>query len=89
MKYPRRIAVVILLCCAVIMVMLAREFGKMHIAEPIYPGEGVTEVRMLSDYLPQLKESAGDTEIYVLRGNGKAPRCWCWAVLIRANPPEC
>ena len=68
MQYPRRIAVVILICCAVIMVMLAREFGKMHIAEPIYPGEGVTEVRMLSDYLPQLKESAGDTEIYVLRG---------------------
>ncbi len=34
----------------------------------LYPSENVTEIRMLSDYLPALKDTNGDTEIYVIKG---------------------
>lgn len=33
---------------------------------PIYPGPGVTSMAKLSDYLPNLKGTAGDSDIYVL-----------------------
>lgn len=36
--------------------------------EPIVRGPGVTEVRMLSEWLPDLAGSPGDTEVYVFRG---------------------
>ncbi len=36
--------------------------------EAIVRGPGVTEVRMLSEWLPDLAGSPGDTEVYVLRG---------------------
>ena len=36
--------------------------------EAIVRGPGVREVRMLSDWLPELKGSPGDTEVYVLEG---------------------
>jgi hypothetical protein len=35
----------------------------------IRPGYGVTETRWLSDYLPALANTSGDTPIYVLRGD--------------------
>lgn len=40
----------------------------MHRPEPIFPRPGLSEIRKLSDYLPALRNSAGDTEIYVFRG---------------------
>ena len=54
----------LLAICAV--VYLAVVFGAARKAEPIYPGEGVTQVRMLSEWCPSLKGTAGDTEVYVL-----------------------
>mgnify|MGYP005841458205 FL=1 len=36
--------------------------------ETIVRGSGVTEIRMLSDWLPDLAGSPGDTEVYVFRG---------------------
>ena len=36
--------------------------------EPIVRGPGITGVRMLSEWLPDLKGSPGDTEVYVLEG---------------------
>jgi hypothetical protein len=39
----------------------------MHRAEPIFPGSGLGEVRRLSDYLPALTNSPGDTEIFIFR----------------------
>ena len=46
--------------------------------EEIIPGEGVTEVRMLSDYFPDLAGTAGDTQIYVLQGeHAKKQAKWC------------
>lgn len=36
--------------------------------EVIIPGEGVTDTFMLSEYLPNLEGTAGDTPVYVLQG---------------------
>jgi len=36
--------------------------------EPLLPGPGVSEVRLLSQWLPDLAGSPGDTEVYVFRG---------------------
>lgn len=36
--------------------------------EPIYPGPGVTSVRMLSDWFPGIHGTPGDTEVYILEG---------------------
>ncbi len=46
-----------------------RSFWSMHEPEPIYPGAGFSEQKKLSVYLPLLKDSAGDTDIFVFRGN--------------------
>jgi len=45
-----------------------REFLKQRVAEPIFPGPGVTEVRWLSDWYPGLRGTRGDTEVFILRG---------------------
>ena len=67
-KIPKRIWTASLLCllAAAIIVYLGVTFTAMWQDQPIYPGPGVTEVRMLSDYNPALKGTHGDTEIYVL-----------------------
>lgn len=67
-KHPRLVAAAMLLCAGLIMAHLATVFLSQHEEEPIYPGPGVTEIRMLSDYLPTLKGTVVDTEIYVLKG---------------------
>lgn len=43
-------------------------FRRMHVDEPIVVGPGVTEIRMLSHYFPGLRNTPGDTEVYILRG---------------------
>ena len=67
-KIPKRIwtASVLCLLAAVVIVYLGVTFTSMWKDQPIYPGPGVTEVQMLSDYNPALKGTNGDTEIYVL-----------------------
>ncbi|MFW5643667.1 MAG: succinylglutamate desuccinylase, partial [Alkalispirochaeta sp.] len=37
--------------------------------EPIVPGPGVSEVRMLSEWFPRLEGTPGDTEVYVFAGD--------------------
>lgn len=64
------ITAIVFLCLALILTYVSgKEFLKMHIDEPIVRGEGVTEIKMLSDYYPDLKDTAGDTEIYIFKGN--------------------
>jgi len=41
----------------------------MREAEPIIPGEGVAEVKLLSDYFSEIKNTRGDTEVYFLEGD--------------------
>ena len=67
-KIPLRIITASLLCllAAGAVAYLGVQFTSMWEDEPIYPGPGVTEIQMLSDYNPALKGTNGDTEIYVL-----------------------
>lgn len=55
---------IILVCCAVVAV----DFLAMHEDDLIISGEGVTEIKMLSDYFPDLEGTAGDTAIYIFEG---------------------
>jgi len=43
----------------------------MHQKEAVYPGAGLSSKKTLSDYLPALKNTHGDTEVYVFRGKEK------------------
>ena len=61
-------ATALLVLAAAAIGYLAVQFLSMREVEPIYPGPGVTEVKMLSDWYPGLKGTAGDTEAYVLKG---------------------
>ena len=61
-------ATALLVLAAAVVGYLAVQFLSMREVEPIYPGPGVTEIKMLSDWYPGLKGTAGDTEVYVLKG---------------------
>jgi hypothetical protein len=39
--------------------------------DPVFPSSGLTTKRWLSDYFPPLKNTHGDTEVYVFRGTQK------------------
>lgn len=43
-------------------------FLSMRTPDVIVRGPGVTEVKMLSDWFPGIKGTAGDTEVYVMKG---------------------
>lgn len=47
-------------------------FLTMHDKEEVFPSPSLTETRMLSFYFPGLLNTAGDTEVYVFRGEEKA-----------------
>jgi len=61
---PTRIGVGLVLAFAVALAACAAE----PTSHDIRPGYGVSKMCWLSEYLPALKETAGDTPIYVLRG---------------------
>ena len=65
---PKHIISAVILSFVVIalVVYLGITFSSMRTAEPIYAGEGVTDVKMLSDWFPGLKGTNGDTEVYIL-----------------------
>jgi predicted deacylase len=48
-----------------------RSFLAMHQEEPIYPSAGLSWSKMLSAYFPGLKNTRGDTEVYVFAGEEK------------------
>lgn len=61
-----------LLClgaAAAITLPAAWVFLSMYQQEPIVPGPGVTEQKMLSDYAPALAGTAADTPVYILEGS--------------------
>ncbi|KAJ52089.1 hypothetical protein BD780_000063 [Clostridium tetanomorphum] len=53
------------ICCDIV---AGKSFLSMRKEEPIVKGDGVSEVKMLSEYFPKLKGTNGDTEIYVFKG---------------------
>lgn len=68
MKGNKKTGIVVLFLSLVIAALAGREFFKMREVEAIIAGEGVTEIQRLSDYLPSLKGTVGDSEIYVFKG---------------------
>ncbi len=64
------------LCSAAFFLFLAgllgifsgKSFWSMGRSEPIFPASGLSEVKRLSDYLPALSKSPGDTEVFIFRG---------------------
>jgi len=60
---------------AVISWIAAIEFRQMHVEENLYPSISFEKIMPLSDYGPSLKNSAGETEVYIFKGKeagGKA-----------------
>lgn len=68
MKKHQISAIVLLLIAAALCVYCGNLFLSLQKPDLIKPGEGVTEVRRLSDYFPKLKGTRGDTDIYILKG---------------------
>ena len=67
-KIPKNYITASILCVFVIaaVIYLGIVFSSAKEKDPIYPGAGVTDVRMLSDWYPALKGTNGDTEVYIL-----------------------
>ena len=61
-------ATILLVIAAILVYVSSQSFLGMYEPEPIVVGPGVTDIRMLSDYFPKLKDTPGDTEVYVLEG---------------------
>lgn len=61
-------AVLLLLLVGAICLSTGLEFRKMHQPDIFFPSPGLTRVARLSDYFDRLKNSPGDSEIYVFKG---------------------
>jgi hypothetical protein len=48
-----------------------REFLSMRKKDEIFPSSGLTAKKLLSDYFPALKNTAGDTEVFIFDGAAK------------------
>ena len=61
------------IACLCVALAVTAYTGKMFLdrreLDVHYPSEHVTEVKMLSDYFDGLKDTNGDTEIYVIKGS--------------------
>lgn len=68
MKGDKITGAILLACSLLIAFMAGKEFKKMREPEPIVKGEGVSEVKMLSEYFSGIKGTNMDTEVYVLKG---------------------
>lgn len=68
MKKKYITATLLLGLALVIAFVTGKNFKAMHNLTEITPGEGVSEVIMLSDYFEGLKGTPGDTEVYVMKG---------------------
>lgn len=66
MKNHKITAAVILVAAAVVCIAAGSSFLAMRAPDLIVSGPGVSEIKMLSDWFPALKGTAGDTQVYVL-----------------------
>lgn len=62
------LAFIFLTSSLIISFVAARLFLRMREVEPIFPGPGLSQVRMLSEYFSKLKNTRGDTEVYLFEG---------------------
>lgn len=68
MKGNEKTGIAMIFLSLAISFVAGKEFLKMREPEPIVKGEGVTSIQRLSDYLPDLKGTRGDSEVYVFQG---------------------
>ena len=68
MKGNKKTGIAMIFLSLAISFVAGQEFLKMREPEPIVKGEGVTSIQRLSDYLPDLKGTRGDSEVYVFQG---------------------
>jgi predicted deacylase len=61
-------AAVLLVFGAAVAFLSGAAFLRQHEEEPIYPGEGLTRRARLSDYFEDLKDTPGDTDVFVFEG---------------------
>ena len=62
----KKTAAILLVLSLLAVAAVTGDFRRMHEEEPIRKGAGVTAIKQLSDYFPDLKGTAGDTAVYVL-----------------------
>lgn len=68
MKKHQWSAICLLIVAAALCVYSGNLFLSLRAPDEMRPGEGVSEVKRLSDYFPKLKGTRGDTDIYILKG---------------------
>src|SRR4030067_303 len=61
-------AALFLILTGILCFISGRSFQTMHRPEPVFPSAGLTATHRLSDYFPPLKNTHGDTEVYIFRG---------------------
>ena len=71
-------ATILLVITAILVYVSSQSFLAMHEPEPIVAGPGVTDIRMLSDYFPKLKDTPGDVKVYVLEGKNPEESSCAW-----------
>lgn len=74
MKRHHITALALLVAAAVICVVSGQAFLALRVPDVLRPGEGVSEVRKLSEYFEPLKGTRGDTDVYILKGEGEGGR---------------
>jgi predicted deacylase len=70
-KGNRATALLMLFLIGLLCFFSGRSFLAMHQEEPIYPSAGLSWSKMLSAYFPGLKNTRGDTKVYVFAGKEK------------------
>ncbi|ALF24338.1 succinylglutamate desuccinylase/aspartoacylase family protein [Fusobacterium nucleatum] len=68
MKGNKITGIIMIFLSLVITFIAGKEFLKTRELEPIAKSDGVTSMQKLSDYLPALKGTRGDSDIYILQG---------------------
>ena len=64
-------SVLILLITAAVCYFSGLDFLKMHVEEAVYPSPHLKNEKRLSDYFSGLKNSPGDSSVYVFEGQNK------------------
>ncbi|MBN2245789.1 MAG: succinylglutamate desuccinylase/aspartoacylase family protein [Candidatus Aminicenantes bacterium] len=60
---------ILLLAGTLLLCMISgKEFLDQHTKEQIFPSQGVTQIKYLSHFFPDLKNTTGDSEVYIFQG---------------------
>jgi len=84
LRGPKVRGILLVAFAVVVALSTVPSFLGMHKEEPIYPGPGVTQTKKLSDYYEGLRDTAGDTDVFVLEGSESGGT----ALLLGGNHPD-